>query len=137
MIEKKTTIVVDSKWEITNPTGLEEDDYATVVQINKDVKSDEVKRIFPPLAPTVNEIHFIQPIHVEGEGKPNYFIYLKHEQTAGSESDTFKIKSDGTYRSLNPLLNPSVGDTVRVRQGKTEFEDEDKLSKETVVTIKE
>ncbi|ARM70168.1 hypothetical protein H3009_gp19 [Bacillus phage Harambe] len=128
-------------WEdsVNKPTDLVEGDKVTALQyINEASKSDVTEWTFPPLAPTVNEMHMSPPIHVEGEGIPNYWIHMRHNQSGGGgESDTFRVGSDGKFRSINPLLNPNVGDTVIVRQSQSEFDGEEKQSKETIITIKD
>lgn len=78
-----------------------------------------------PPKPTLDDIHFSPPIHITGTGVKGYWIVIKHLQSSGgSETDNVRVEDDGTYRAINPLLNPSIGDTVIVAQAAHEFDDE-------------
>lgn len=132
-------VTQEGNWEdsVKLPTDLEEGDKVTALQyINVGAKSEITEWIFPPKAPTVNQIHAGENVHVEGTAKAGYWLHQKHEQVGGgSDSDTYQANEDGSFRSLNSLLNAKVGDKVLISQSPHEFDDEDKHSKQTIVTV--
>lgn len=137
LIEKKETTVDGSKWEISFPTGLEEDDYFTAIQNNQDVLSDEVKRILPPVECTIDPISAGENLHQTGTGIPNYWIHLRYQNpdSGGSGGDLFPVGEDGKWRSLNYIPKLESGATITVRQSKYEFDDETKQSKSVTIIV--
>lgn len=107
-----------------------------VIQINQDVKSDGIKRVYPPLSPTINPVSAGEQVHTTGTGIPNYWIHQIHKSiSGGGDTDTFVIKEDGNWRSLNYFPKLEVGDTVTVSQMKNEFSNEENRSKPVTITV--
>lgn len=137
LIETKKSSIVNGKFTIDFPEDLAENDYVTVVQYkNEAVKSDSVKRIFPPVQCTINPTISGEEVHTTGTGIPNYWIHQEHKRIdGGGDTDVFQISEDGEWRSLNYLPIVNKGDTITVRQSKGEWTKEDERSKPVTITV--